>query len=89
MERNYGGTSYNYDISDQSDSLSYNPVTGNWSPGSNDAKDNLEEHNDFDDFGWADTLMPATQCGHTTPVDADTTFETQDLCVPIGHKGGN
>ena len=38
---------------------------------------------------WADTLMPATQCGHTTSADADTRFEKQDLCEPVGHKGGN
>jgi len=44
---------------------------------------------DFDISCWADTLMPGTQCGHTTPVDADTKFSAQDLCSPIGHTGGN
>jgi hypothetical protein len=56
-----------------------------------------DEHNDFDypamfpdDYSfWCDTLMPATQCGHATPVDAATTFSKQNLCYPIGHKGGN
>jgi hypothetical protein len=51
--------------------------------------DNLEEHNDFDSSYWADTLMPATQCGYTTPEDSITTFTKQNLCVPIGYKGGN
>ena len=89
MKRDYGGISYNYDISDLSDSLSYDAFWGTWSAGSNNAIDNLEEHNDYDDNGWSDTLMPATQCGHTTPVDSDTKFSKQDLCYPIGHKGGN
>jgi hypothetical protein len=78
-----------YDITDQSDQWSYNATTGNWSPESNQTPDNLEEHNDFDTVGWADTLLPATQCGHVTPADADTRFEKQDLCTPVGSKGGN
>lgn len=47
------------------------------------------EHNDFDPVFWADTLMPATQCGHVTPEDAATTFTEQDLCQPVGSTGGN
>ncbi|MDD5327669.1 MAG: hypothetical protein PHY02_07640 [Phycisphaerae bacterium] len=91
MERSYEGTSYNYDISDQTDILSYNGFSGTWSAGSNDAKDNLEEHDDFDGTvgDWYDTLMPATQCGKVTPVEAMTRFSKQDLCQPIGNKGGN
>jgi hypothetical protein len=89
MRRDFNGISYNYDITDQSDILSYNGLLGTWSAGSNNAKDNLEEHNDFDATFWADTLMPATQCGKTLPVNAVTTFSKQNLCCPIGHKGGN
>jgi hypothetical protein len=89
MRRDYEGISYNYDIADQLDLLTYDAVLGTWSAGSNYAKDNLEEHNDYDEIGWADTLMPATQCGIVEPVNADTEFYQQDLCQPVGHKGGN
>lgn len=34
-------------------------------------------------------LTPATQCGHVAPIDAATRFQKQDLCVPVGAKGGN
>ena len=82
-----------YDITDQSDQWDYNPLTGNWTPGPNQERDNLEEHNDFDSdplLGtWDDTLMPATQCGHVTPRDSATRFQLQDLCIPVGSKGGN
>ena len=47
------------------------------------------EHNDFDIFGWADVLMPATQCGHVAPQGAATRFQPQDLCLPVGTAGGN
>lgn len=50
------------------------------------------EHDDFDAIWWKDTLMPATQCGHENTYKGtvwDTTFTKQDLCQPIGHKGGN
>jgi hypothetical protein len=49
----------------------------------------LEEHNDFDGVGWADTLMPATQCGNVAPDEADTQLEEQNLCQPVGSTGGN
>ena len=56
----------------------------------NGCPDNLEEHNDFDGIGnWDDTLMPATQCGHMTPVLAETKFQPRNLCVPVGSTGGN
>jgi hypothetical protein len=78
-----------YDITDQSDQWDYNAFTGEWTSGPNQEPDNLEAHNDFDSVGWTDTLMPATQCGHVTPVDAATRFQPLDLCVPVGSKGGN
>ncbi len=78
-----------YDITSQSDLFDYDPVLGLWELGGNGLPGNLEEHNDFDSVGWADTLQPATQCGHVTPEDADTRFQKQDLCIPVGSKGGN
>ena len=78
-----------YDITDVADFYSYNEFTGNWTQGPNEYPDNLEEHNDFDDWGWEDTLMPATQCGHVTPVNGNTRFQLEDLCIPVGSKGGN
>ncbi len=90
MKRNYYGMSYNYDISDWIDILEYDNHV--WQSGANNKNDNLEEHNDFDvgdENDWNDTLQPATQCGYVTPVDAKTKFSRQDLCQPIGHKGGN
>jgi len=47
------------------------------------------EHNIFKLTNWADTLQPATQCGHVTPVDAVTTFVAQNLCTLMGSTGGN
>lgn len=52
-------------------------------------EDNLEEHNDFDLIGWADTFMPATQCGNVAPDEAATRLARQNLCQPIGSTGGN
>jgi len=90
MKRVYGGsTTYNYDICSQNDVLTYSALTRTWWSGSNTAKDNLEEHNDFDSIFWEYTLMPATQCGYTTPQNSHTKFSAEDLCKPIGHKGGN
>ena len=91
MKRTYDNPpTFNHDISDQADSLSYDPIFGVWLGWSNDAKDNLEEHNDFDAIGdWDDTLLPATQCGKVTPDNADTSFVKLNLCYPIGNKGGN
>jgi len=48
-----------------------------------------EDHGDFGNLWWANTLVPATQCGHVAPVDAVTTFVRQNLCTPIGSRGGN
>ena len=91
MRRNFGGISFNYDISSQTDILDYDYFWNSWSAGANMEKDNLEEHNDThaDPFFWDRTLQPATQCGKKTPVNADTKFEYQRLCVPIGHNGGD
>ncbi len=82
---------FHYNIADQGDVWIYDGILGAWSPGSNTLKDNLEEHNDFDLFGWSDTLMPGTQCGHTPPSagEAITDFTGQNLCLPIGATGGN
>ena len=88
MRRDPNGT-YNYSIVDTTDNWNYNPQTRGWVAESNDELDNLEEHNDFDDIGWADTLMPATQCGHVTLLSAATRFTQQNLCRPIGSTGGN
>jgi hypothetical protein len=90
MERDPDGHTVHYDIHDQTNTWDYNASLGTWSAGANGAPDNLEEHNDFDAIGdWDDTLQPATQCGHVTPEEADTEFEQQDLCVPVGSTGGN
>lgn len=90
MKRVTTGISYNYDISAQWDFLSYDGFFGLWSIGSNNAIDNLEEHNDFDStIFWYDTLMPATQCGYQKPEDAKTKLSKQYLRQPVGHKGGN
>ncbi|MDI6809946.1 MAG: hypothetical protein QME66_13420, partial [Candidatus Eisenbacteria bacterium] len=89
MERDPDGHTVHYPINDQADNWSYSPTWGTWSAGANGLPDNLEEHNDFDAIGWADTLMPATQCGNVAPVEADTQLEEQNLCQPIGSTGGN
>ncbi len=87
MERVPEGNKINYDIADQTDNWTYK--NHRWWPRSNKWPDNLEEHNDFDGRGWEDTLMPATQCGKVKPVNAATKLTKQDLCSPIGSKGGN
>jgi hypothetical protein len=89
MRRTVEANTVHYDITDQSDVWNYNPVFGTWTPETDSEPDNLEEHNDFDLVGWADVLMPATQCGYRTPEDAATRFQRQNLCVPVGSKGGN
>lgn len=89
MVRVPDGGAVHYDITDQTDEWTYYPSIGSWSHNSNGKPDNLEEHNDFDIGWWWDVLMPATQCGHVTPEDADTKFGKQDLCIPVGSKGGN
>ena len=52
------------------------------------------EHNhvvfEFDE--WKKHLAPSVQCGHESTyrnVFWKTTFGVQELCVPIGHSGGN
>jgi len=50
------------------------------------------EHNNYDAIWWKDTLMPATQCGYESSQRGtawNTTFAKQDLCAPIGTKGGH
>ena len=89
MERDPDNHTVHYDIHDQADNWTYSPTWGTWSAGANNQPDNLEEHNDFDLVGWADTLMPATQCGNVAPVEADTQLGEQNLCQPIGSTGGN
>ena len=89
MVRKPDNNSVHYDITDISDFWSYHETMGTWGHAPNGWPDALEEHNDFDSPDWADTLMPATQCGHVAPQDADTRFEQEDLCVPIGSKGGS
>lgn len=89
MERAPDNHTVHYPINDQADNWSYNATWGTWTAGPNNLPDNLEEHNDFDLLGWADTLMPATQCGNVAPVRADTRFQAQDLCQPVGSTGGN
>jgi|GEM_PF-3392055 len=80
-----------YDITEYTDEWEYHPVGGGWDHEANGLPDNLEEHNDFDSIpgDWKDTLQPATQSGHEPPVDADTKFQQQNLCIPVGSKGGN
>ena len=54
--------------------------------------DYQEEHDNFDWIWWKDRLMPATQCAHEHDrqgIDWQTTFSKQDLCSPVGSKGGN
>jgi hypothetical protein len=87
MRRSDG--TYNFNISDTTDNWTYYESTGIWVEGGNGLPDNLEEHNDWDNAGWYDTLMPATQCGHVAPVDAETRFTRQNLCGPFGSTGGN
>jgi hypothetical protein len=89
MVRTPDGGVVHYDISDVTDEWSYHETTGGWDHEPNGWPDNLEEHNDFDSPDWADTLMPATQCAHVTPEDADTKFQQQNLCIPVGSEGGN
>ncbi len=94
MKRIPDSSTVHYNICDQVDNWDYNPVTGTWASGSNNECDNQEEHNDFDFTvwfvgDWDDTLMPATQAGYVTPDSASTNFSSQDLCLPIGSKGGN
>ncbi|MDD2356234.1 MAG: hypothetical protein PHS72_09290, partial [Lachnospiraceae bacterium] len=94
MKRIPDSSTVHYNICDQADNWDYNPVTGTWASGSNNECDNQEEHNDFDFTvwfvgDWDDTLMPATQAGYVTPDSASTNFSSQDLCLPIGSKGGN
>ncbi|MGB2987937.1 MAG: hypothetical protein WBE26_18870, partial [Phycisphaerae bacterium] len=91
MVRTPDGGIVHYDITEYSDEWTYHEVMGGWDHAPNGLPDNLEEHNDFDSFpfDWMDTLQPATQCGHEPPVDADTKFQQQDLCIPVGSKGGN
>jgi len=89
MERDDDNHSVHYPIHDQADTWAYNAVLGTWSVGANNVPDNLEEHNDFDLVSWAGTFMPATQCGNVVPVEADTQFEEQNLCQPVGSTGGN
>ncbi|MEI6972554.1 MAG: hypothetical protein WCL44_13680, partial [bacterium] len=50
------------------------------------------EHDILDVIWWKDRLWPATQCGREATYKGtkwDTTFTKQDLCKPIGTKGGN
>jgi len=89
MERDAENHTVHYPINAQDDNWTYNATFGTWTEKSNNMPDNLEEHNDFDNAGWTDTLMPATQCGNVTPVEADTCLRKQDLCQPKGSKGGN
>ena len=50
----------------------------------------MEEHNiPFGIADWQKLFFPATQCGYTSLIDAITDFGTQDLCLPVGSKGGN
>lgn len=72
MERDADSHTVHYMINDQADNWSYNATWGTWTAGANNLPDNLEEHNDFDLIGWADTFMPATQCGNVAPDEADT-----------------
>jgi hypothetical protein len=76
-----------HDISEIGDVWIYDEKT--WEVGVNQKLDNLEEHNDFDYGDFSQTLMPATQCGQTMPVNAATLFQRDDLCQPVGSKGGN
>ena len=93
MHRNASGdTGCHFNISDTSDIWTYYPVWGTWAAGSNSLFDNLEEHNDCDLLyggDWQDTLWPATQCGHVISTSHCTCFIKQDICKPIGSKGGN
>jgi len=89
MVRKPDNYTVHYDITDPTDQWAYHETMGTWTHAPNTWPDNLEEHNDFDSPDWADTLMPATQCGHVAPSDASTRFRRQDLCVPVGSKGGN
>ena len=90
MVRTPDNNTVHYDITYINDEWTYHPVSGEWDHVSNTLPDNLEEHNDYDGGPWwKDTLMPATQCGHVAPEDADTRFEQHDLCIPVGSKGGN
>lgn len=74
------------------DIMAWGAIAGS-SPGYDIENDYFQEqHNNFDLVGWKDTLMPATQCGYEDSCrgsDWQTTFEPQNLCVPIGSTGGN
>ena len=51
-----------------------------------------KEHNDFSVGFWKEKLFPATQSAHDPSyrwIKWDTTFNKQDMCEPIGTKGGN
>ena len=87
MRRSDG--TYNFNIASTTDNWTYYETTNIWVAGGNGLPDNLEEHNDWDNAFWRDTLMPATQCGHVTLQNAITRFTAQNLCVPIGSTGGN
>lgn len=90
MVRKEDNNIVHYDITDRTDNWTYDDFWGTWTAGANQQWDALEEHNDFDAVGdWDDTLQPATQCAHRTSEDADTRFGPQELCVPVGSKGGN
>jgi hypothetical protein len=85
----YGDDTYNYDITDTTDNWTYYETPGTWFAGGNGLPDNLEEHNDWDNAGWYDTLQPATQCAHITLEEAATQFSRQNLCTLVGSTGGN
>ncbi len=79
---------YHFDITAAGDAWTYNGVQ-TWVAGANGIGDNLEEHNEFLEQMWEFTLMPATQCRHVPPEGAETTFTIQNLCQPVGTRGGN
>ncbi|MBA7492701.1 hypothetical protein ES702_03251 [subsurface metagenome] len=87
MERKPDNNKVHYDITDQTDDWTFHNFK--WWQRSNKNPDNLEEHNQFSFSQLERVLVPATQCGHLKPVNAATKFIKQDLCVPIGSKGGN
>ncbi len=79
---------YRFDITAAGDAWTYNGLQ-TWVAGANEIPDNLEEHNEFLLASWEFTLMPAIQCGHVAPEGAITRFTMQDLCQPVGTRGGN
>jgi hypothetical protein len=92
---------FHYDCTEQGDVYDFQNAAGfgkayfdHW----DGERDTLEEHNDFDLITWGDTLMPATQCGKVAcTVVADgatvdvhrTALDREDLCSPVGSRGGN